>query len=149
MYKSGMLELAREVVRLLEEEARQPLGAGWAELRIEEDELGPTVFLEPMKIEAAPLEIYFDSEELAVCSPGRHGMVVEFFSDDQGEIKDLLRALAAAAVAGGYTERVSEGGAVTMAQWPGPDGPQRATRSGLGRPQPAGEAWREVTYDPY
>lgn len=144
-----MLELAREVVELLEEEARQPLAAGWAELRIEEDEIGPTVFLEPMKLEAAPLEVYFDSEELVICSPGRNGMVVEFFSEDRAEIKDRVRALAAAAIAGAYSERLGEGGAVSMAEWPGPDGPQRVARSGLGRPQPAGESWREVGYQPY
>lgn len=142
-----MLQLAREVLELFEEETRQALEAGWAELRLEEDEIGPTIYLEPMKLDAAPLEVYFDSSELVICSPGRNGMVVEFFSDDPREIKEQVRALAAAAVAGRYAERLSEGGAVTMAQWPGPEGPRRATRSGIGWPQPKG--WRTVTYEPY
>ncbi|HET8814537.1 MAG TPA: hypothetical protein VFM51_06240 [Solirubrobacterales bacterium] len=142
-----MLLLARDVLEVFEEEARQALKAGWAELRLEEDDIGPTLYLEPMKLEAAPLEVYFDSNELIICSPGRNGMVVEFFSDDPAEIKEQVRALAAAAVAGRYAERLSEGGAVTMAQWPGPEGPQRATRSGIGWPQRRG--LRTVTYEPY
>ena len=147
MYKRLMLPLAREVQEILEEEARQPLNAGWAEVRIDEGEIGLTLYLEPVKFEAAPLEIYFDSEELLVCSPGRNGMIVEFFSDDPNEIKERARALAAAAVAGSYSERLSAGGEVTMAQWPGPAGPERETRSGLGKPRPS--SWRSVTYDPY
>jgi hypothetical protein len=142
-----MLQLARELLELFEEEARQPMESGWAELRLEEDEIGPTIYLEPVKLKAAPLEVYLDSAQLLICSPGRNGMVVEFFSDDPEEIKDQVRALAAAAVAGRYSERLSEGGAVTMAQWPGPAGPQRATRSGIGWPRP--DSWRTVSYEPY
>lgn len=142
-----MLHLAREVLGLFEEEARRPLDAGWAEVRLEEDEIGPTIYLEPVKFEAAPLEVYLDSEQLVICSPGRNGMVVEFFSDDPEEIKDQVRALTAAAVAGRYSERVSEGGAVTMAQWLGAKGPQRVSRSGIGWPRP--DSWRTVTYEPY
>jgi hypothetical protein len=148
VYKSGMLRLAHEVQEILEEEARAALDAGWAEVRIEEGDLGPSLHLEPMKLEAAPLEIYFDSEELVLCSPGRHGVAVEFFVEDPaGSIKDRVRALVAAMVAGNYTERV--GGGETVAEWPGPLGMERPAQSALGNAQAQSKSWRTISYEPY
>lgn len=144
-----MLRLAREVQAILEGEARSAIDAGWAELRIEEGDLGPSLHLEPIKLEAAPLEVYFDSEELLMCSPGRHGIVVEFFSEDPGEITERVRALVAAVVSGRYTERISGGGGETVAEWPGPDGMEQATRSAIGEPPARPKSWRTVEYEPY
>lgn len=144
-----MLQLAREVQEILEEEARSAIDAGWAEVRIEEGDLGPSLHLEPIKLEAAPLEIYFDSEELILCSPGRHGVVVEFFSEDPGEITERVRALVAAVVSGRYTERMGGGGAETVAEWPGPDGTEQATRSAIGESPTQPKSWRTISYEPY
>lgn len=144
-----MLRLVREVQEILEEEARAAIDAGWAELRIEEGDLGPSLHLEPIKFEAAPLEIYFDSEELLMCSPGRHGIVTEFFAEDPGEITKRVRALVVALVSGGYTERVSGGGGETVAEWPGPDGTERATLSAIGEPPERPKSWRSIDYQPY
>lgn len=149
VYKHPMLQLAREVQEILEEEARSALESGWAELRLEEGDAGPSLHLEPIKLEAAPVEMYFDSSELIVCSPGRNGIVVEFFAEDQGDIRDRARALVAAAVAGRYVERVSEGGGEMTAEWPGPDGPEQARLSAIGSPQNRPQGWRTVSYEPY
>ncbi|HET9593865.1 MAG TPA: hypothetical protein VFP17_13225, partial [Solirubrobacterales bacterium] len=104
-----MTSLAVEIKEILEAEAREALAAGWAEVREEEAEIGLTLFLEPMKLTAAPLEVYFDSDQLLVCSPGRNDMVCEFFSEDPEEIKRQVRALTRAVVDGSYAERVQEG----------------------------------------
>ena len=144
-----MTSLAIEIKEILELEAREALGAGWAEVREEEAEIGLTLYLEPMKLAAAPLEIYFDSEQLLVCSPGRNDMVCEFFSEDQEEIKRQVRALTEAVVAGTYSERVQEGTTEIVAEWPGPDGTQNATRSLLAMKIRGEERWREVGYEPY
>lgn len=144
-----MTSLAAEIKEILEATAREVLAAGWAEVREEEVEIGLTLFLEPMKITAAPLEIYFDSDQLLVCSPGRNDMVCEFFSEDPEEIKRQVRALTEAVVAGSYAERVQEGTTEIVAEWPGPDGPQRATRSLLAIRARGKESWREVSYEPY
>src|SRR6185369_5853954 len=98
----AMISLAVEIKEILEAEAREALAAGWAEVREEEAEIGLTLFLEPMKLAAAPLEVYFDSDQLLVCSPGRNDMVCEFFSEDPDEIKRQVRALTRAVVDGGY-----------------------------------------------
>ena len=144
-----MTSLAVEIKEILEVEAREALTAGWAEVREEEATIGLTLYLEPMKIAAAPLEVYFDSDELLVCSPGRNDMVCEFFSEDPEEIKRQVRALTAAVVAGSYAERVQEGTTEIVAEWPGPDGTEQATRSLLAI-RARGEArWREVSYEPY
>src|SRR4051795_10926621 len=106
---SVVTSLAIEIKEILEEEAREALAAGWAEVREEEAEIGLTLYLEPMKLAAAPLEVYFDSDQLVVCSPGRKDMVCEFFSEDPEEIKRQVRALAQAVVSGSYCERIKEG----------------------------------------
>ena len=144
-----MTSLAAEIKEILEAEAREALTAGWAEVREEEAEIGLTLYLEPMKLAAAPLEVYFDSDELLVCSPGRKDMVCEFFSEDTEEIKRQVRALTAAVVAGGYSERMQEGTTEIVAEWPGPDGKQEATRSLLALRRPGGDGWREVNYEAY
>lgn len=144
-----MLQLAREVQEILEEKARSAIDAGWAELRIEEGDLGPSLHLEPIKLEAAPLEIYFDSEELVMCSPGRHGVVAEFFAEDPGEITERVRALVTAVVSGRYTERISDGGGEIVAEWPGPDGMEQAKRSAIGGKPEQPKSWRAVNYEPY
>jgi hypothetical protein len=141
--------LAAEIREILEVEAREALTAGWAEVREEEAEIGLTLYLEPMKLAAAPLEVYFDSDELLVCSPGRKDMVCEFFSEDTEEIKRQVRALAAAVVAGAYAERVQEGTTEIVAEWPGPDGKQQATRSLLALRRPGNDGWRVVDYEAY
>jgi len=145
----AMISLAVEIKEILEAEAREALAAGWAEVREEEAEIGLTLFLEPMKLAAAPLEVYFDSDQLLVCSPGRNDMVCEFFSEDPDEIKRQVRALTRAVVDGGYAERVQEGTTEIVAEWSGPDGRQRATRSLLAMRRPNDDGWRRVDYEPY
>jgi hypothetical protein len=144
-----MPNLEQETREILEAEAREAMAAGWAELRVVEVEIGLTLHLEPVKFEAAPLEIYFDSDQLVVCAPGRHDMVCEFFSEDPAEIKKQVRALAAALVAGKYTERVKDGTTEVAAEWPGPDGPQEASRTVLAVVGAERRPWRSVTYEPY
>jgi hypothetical protein len=141
--------LADEIKEILEAAARDPLAAGWAEVREDKAEIGLTLYLEPIKIEAAPLEVYFDSDQLLVCSPGRKDMVCDFFSEDAEEIKRQVRALTAAVVGGSYSERVQEGTTEIVAGWPGPDGRQEATRSLLAIKRPGNDGWRDVDYQPY
>jgi hypothetical protein len=142
--------LAVEIREILEAEAREALAAGWAEVREDEAEMvGLTLHLEPLKPEAAPLEVYFDSDELLVCSPGRKEMSFDFYAEDADEIKRQVRALTAAVVSGSYSERVQEGTTEVVAEWPGPDGRQEATRSLLMIRRPGKHAWHEVTYEPY
>src|SRR4051812_45252389 len=102
-----------------------------------------------MKLAAAPLEVYFDSDQLLVCSPGRSDMVCEFFSEDLEEIKRQVRALTLAVVTGTYAEQVQDGTTEIVAEGPGPDGTERATRSLLALKRPGEESWRTVTYKPY
>jgi hypothetical protein len=142
-------ELTTEIKEILEAEAREAIAAGWAEVREEEAEIGLTLFLEPMKLTAAPLEVYFDSDQLLVCSPGRNDMVCEFFSEDPEEIKRQVRALTLAVVTGTYAERVQDGTTEIVAEWPGPDGTEQATRSLLALKRPGQESWRTVAYEPY
>ena len=125
------------------------MASGWAEVTETENVSGLTLRLEPMKLGAAPLEIHFDSDLLLVCSPGRNNMVVEFFSEDPEEIKRGVRALAAAVVAGTYSERLKEGTTDVEAEWPGAEGVQRATRTVIAVPGTADNPWREVIYEPY
>jgi hypothetical protein len=141
--------LAAEIKKILEAEAREALAGGWAEVREEDAEIGLTLYLEPMKLAAAPLEVYFDSDLLLVCSPGRKDMVCEFFSEDPDEIKRQVRALSAAVVSGSYAERVQEGTTEIIAEWPGPDGTQQATRSLLAIQPRRNRAWRAISYEPY
>lgn len=144
-----MAKLTTEIKEVLETEAREAIAAGWAEVREEDAEIGLTLFLEPMKLSAAPLEVYFDSDLLLVCSPGRNDLVCEFFSEDPEEIKRQVRALTLAVVTGTYAERVHEGTTEIVAEWPGPDGTEQATRSLLAIRRPGKESWRTVTYEPY
>ena len=144
-----MSALADEIKEILEAEARDVLAAGWAEVREEEAEIGLTLYLEPMKLSAAPLEVYFDSDQLLVCSPGRKDMICEFFSDDPEEIKRQVQALVAAVVEGSYSERVQEGTTEIIAEWPGPEGKQQVTRSLLALRRPGDDGWREIDYEPY
>lgn len=144
-----MTSLASEIKEILEVAAKEALAAGWAEVREEEAEIGLTLYLEPMKLAAAPLEVYFDSDQLLVCSPGRHDMVCEFFSEDPEEIKRQVRALALAVVQGSYSERIQEGTTEIVAEWPGPDGREQATRSLLAMRPRGHESWRAVSYEPY
>ncbi|HET7454112.1 MAG TPA: hypothetical protein VFJ76_01165 [Solirubrobacterales bacterium] len=144
-----MTSLASEIKEILEAEAGEALAAGWAEVREEEAEIGLTLYLEPIKLAAAPLEVYFDSDQLLVCSPGRHDMVCEFFSEDPEEIKRQVRALTLAIVQGTYSERIQEGTTEIVAEWPGPDGREQATRSLLAMRRRGRESWRSVEYEPY
>lgn len=144
-----MTKLGAEIREILEAEAREALGAGWAEVRSDEAEIGLTLYLEPMKLSAAPLEVYFDSDQLLVCSPGRNDMVCEFFSEDTEEIKRQVRALALAVVNGSYAERVQDGTTEIVAEWPGPDGTQEATRSLLAMRSSGDDGWRAVAYEAY
>jgi hypothetical protein len=145
-----MSDLGLQIQELLEAEASQALGAGWAEVREDESAIGLTLYLEPMKLEAAPLEIHFDSDQLLVCYPGRNSMVVEFFSEDSEEIKRQVRALVVAIVGGSYGERLREGTTEVEAEWPGPEGqPQRASRKVIHVPGSESKAWRPVEYDSY
>lgn len=144
-----MLNLEWEIKEILEAQARDAVAAGWAEVRVVEAELGLILHLEPIQPNAAPLEIYFDSEELVVCAPGRHDMVCEFFSEDPVEIKRQVRALAAAVVGGSYAERLKDGTTEVTAEWPGPDGPQESSRSVLTMVGGEGKPWRAISYEPY
>jgi hypothetical protein len=146
---SGVTGLADEIKEILEAAAREALAAGWAEVREDEAEIGLTIYLEPIKIEAAPLEVYFDSDQLLVCSPGRKDMVCDFYAEDPEEIKRQVRALTVAVVNGRYSERVQDGTTEIVAEWPGPDGKQEATRSLLAIRRPGHEEWRDVRYEPY
>lgn len=146
-----MTSLAVEIKEILEAEAREALDAGWAEVR-EDDEgetVGLTLYLEPLKTASAPLEVYFDSDELLVCSPGRKDMTCDFYAEDPEEMKRQVRALCAAVVAGSYAERVHEGTTEMVAEWPGPDGPEEMTRTLLAVKLPGRHEWREVSYEPY
>jgi hypothetical protein len=145
----GMSELTRQIQALLEEHAGDALDSGWAEVTASENIAGLTLRLESMKPGTAPLEVHFDSDLLLVCSPGRHNMVVEFFSEDPEEIKRGVRALAAAVVAGTYRERLQEGTTDVEAEWPGAEGRQRATRRLIAMQGTEGNPWREVRYEPY
>ena len=145
-----MPDLGLEIQELLEEEAARALGAGWAEVREAESVVGLTLHLEPIKLQAAPLEVHFDSDQLLVCYPGRNSMVVEFFSEDPEEIKRQVRALVVAVVAGSYGERLKEGTTEVEAEWPGPDGqPQRASRKVIHVPGTEVREWRAVAYESY
>ncbi|HET7416211.1 MAG TPA: hypothetical protein VFJ61_01090 [Solirubrobacterales bacterium] len=144
-----MLNLEREIKEILEAQARDAVAAGWAEVRVVETGIGLTFHLEPIKPNAAPLEIYLDSEELVVCAPGRHDMVCEFFAEDPLEIKRQVEALAAAVVAGSYAERMKDGSMEVAAEWPGPDGPQEASRNVLSMVGAEGKPWRAINYEPY
>jgi hypothetical protein len=144
-----MPELAHEIQQLFEEEARESLASGWAEVTIVEGDIGTSLHLEPVKLTAAPLEVYFDSDQLVVCSPGRNGIVREFFSEDPGEIKELVRALVMAIVNGGYVERVKDAAAEVFAEWQGPEGREEASRDVIGGPEAPGEDWRTLNYEAY
>lgn len=145
-----MLELAREIQEMLEAEAKDALASGWAELRIEEGDIGLSLHLEPAKLASAPLEVYFDSTELVVCSPGRHGMSCEFFSQDPREIKRRVQALAAAVVAGTYAEQSRVGTIELLAEWPGPEGRETAKRDALvAFGSSAGGELQPIAYEPY
>jgi hypothetical protein len=144
-----MLALVREIYELIEAEAREALDSGWAELRMEESEVGPSLHLEPIKLSAAPLEVFFDSEELALCSPGRKGMSVEFFAEDPGEIRDKVLALAAAVVGGHYVERYRTETSALEALWPGPSGEEKGTREALIPSSLGPEGWRTLAYEAY
>ena len=141
-------QLVREVQKVLEEEARESLAAGWAELRSEHD-VEPSLHLEPMKMAAAPLEIHFDSEELLLCTPGRNGMICEFFTDDCDDLPGAVRGLAAAVLAGTYSERLKEGSVQIEASWPGADGPQVMRHNVLEVPGAEDKGWRSVSYEPF
>lgn len=141
-------QLVREVRKVLEEEARESLAAGWAELR-SEDDVEPSLHLEPMKMVAAPLEIHFDSEELLLCTPGRHGMICEFFTEECDDLPGAVRALAAAVVAGEYSERLKEGSVQIEATWPGPEGPEVVRHNVLEMPGSEKKGWRSVSYEPF
>jgi hypothetical protein len=144
-----MSDLGLQIQELLEAEAKQALSAGWAEVREDDSAVGLTLHLEPIKLQAAPLEIHFDSDLLLVCYPGRNSMVVEFFSEDPEEIKRQVRALVAAVVGGSYGERLKQGTTEVEAEWPGPDGPQRASRKVVHVPGAEAVEWRSVDYDSY
>jgi hypothetical protein len=143
-----MLELAREIQEMIEVEAEAALTSGWADLTVVENDVGTSLHLEPVKLSSAPLEIYFDSVELVVCSPGRKGLSCEFFSDDPGEIKARVGALVAAVVAGTYKERLRRGSSELLADWPGPSEPEEARREAL-IPSGGFGPWTTVSYDPY
>jgi len=144
-----MLEqLVREVRTVIEEEASESLASGWAELR-REDEVEPMLLLEPMKMSAAPLEVHFDSEELLLCTPGRHGMILEFFAESCDDMPAAIRALTAAVTCGEYSERLKEGGIQVEAEWMGHEGPERRLHSVLKTPGSEKKGWRSVDYEPY
>lgn len=145
-----MPDLELEIQEILEEEARDALAAGWAEVRVVESEIGLTLHLEPMKLQAAPLEIRFDSDELLICSPGRNDMVCEFFSEEPEELKVQVRALAVAIVGGRYFERKRQGSPNIEAEWPGPDGEMhKAEQVVLALSVPGEGDWRTIGYEPY
>jgi hypothetical protein len=145
-----MPDLELEIQEILEEEARDALAAGWAEVRVIESEIGLTLHLEPMKLKAAPLEIRFDSDELLICSPGRNDMICEFFSEEPEDLKVQVRALAAAVVSGRYFERKRKGSPNIEAEWPGPDGEMhKAEQVVLTLSVPGEGDWRTIGYEPY
>ncbi len=144
-----MLELAREIQEMVQREAREAIASGWADLTIDEGEVGPSVHLEPVKLASAPLEIYFDSTELVICSPGRKGMSCEFFADEEEKIKARVRALAAAVVAGSYVERLRDGTSELLAEWPGPEGTEEAIREALISSGAGGGELTVIAYEPY
>jgi hypothetical protein len=144
-----MLEFVREIQELVHAKAKIAIETGWAELRLEENDVGPSLHLEPMKLAAAPLEVYFDSELLVVCSPGRKGISAEFFSEDREEIKSKVEALAAAVVTGTYGERLRQNSSELVAEWPGPngEGTEEALRTAL--IATTGGGWEQIVYEPY
>jgi hypothetical protein len=141
-------QLVREVQTALEEAARDSLAAGWAELR-SSDEVGPTLYLDPMKPTAAPLEVHFDSDQLILCTPGRNGMICEFFAEECDDLPGGVRALAAAVVAGEYRERLKVGSVQIEAEWPGPNGPEVVGHKVLEMPGADKKGWRRVSYEPF
>jgi hypothetical protein len=145
----SMLEqLVREVRAVIHEEARESLATGWAELR-RDDEVEPTLLLQPIKLSAAPLEVHFDSEELLLCTPGRHGMILEFFADDCDDMPAAVRALAAAVICGEYSERLKAGGVEVEAEWKGHEGPECRLHTVMKTPNPEKNDWRSVSYESY
>jgi hypothetical protein len=144
-----MLELAREIQEMIQGEAQGAISSGWADLTIDEGEIGPSIHLEPVKLASAPLELYFDSTELVICSPGRKGMTCEFFSDSEETIKAQVRALAAAVVAGTYVERLRDGTSELLAEWPGPEGKEEAIREALISSGAGGGELTTIVYEPY
>jgi hypothetical protein len=144
-----MLELALEIQKLIEVEARGALDAGWAELNVAEVDIGPSLHLEPVRLECAPLEIYFDSAQLVICSPGRKGMSCEFFSEVPGGVKDRVQALAAAVVTGTYEERTRKGSSELVASWPGPSGEEESAREALVSTGLGSNIWTTISYEPY
>lgn len=144
-----MLGFAREIQELIQVEAREALSSGWADLTLDEGEIGPSLHLEPVKLASAPLEIYFDSVELVICSPGRKGMSCEFFSDSEEKIKAQVRALAAAVVAGRYVEHLRDGTSELLAEWPGPEGKEQAIREALITSGAGGGETTTIAYESY
>jgi hypothetical protein len=144
-----MLELVREIQEMIQREAREAISSGWADLTIDEGEIGPSIHLEPVKLASAPLEIYFDSSELVICSPGRKGMSCEFFSDSEEKIKTQVRVLAAAVVAGSYVEQLRDGTSELHAEWPGPEGTEEAIREALISSGAGGGELTVISYEPY
>jgi hypothetical protein len=144
-----MLQLALEIQDLLQEEAREALSSGWADLTLDEGEIGPSLHLEPVKLASAPLELYFDSNELVICSPGRKGMSCEFFSEDEEEIKAQVRTLAAAVVTGRYVEQLRDGTSELLAEWPGPEGKEEAIREALISSGAGGGELTVIAYEAY
>jgi hypothetical protein len=143
-----MLELAREIQELIEVEAQSALTSGWADLTVVENDVGTSLHLEPVKLSSAPLEIYFDSAELVVCSPGRKGLSCEFFSEDPEEIKERVRTLATAVVSGSYSERLRRGSSELLAEWPGLTGTEEAMREAL-IPSSGTGPWMTIAYEAY
>jgi hypothetical protein len=52
-------------------------------------------------------------------------------------------------VSGSYSERLKQGTTDVEAEWPGPEGVQRATRSVITVPGTQDNPWRSVGYDAY
>lgn len=141
-------QLVREIQAVLEEAARESLAAGWAELRSEFD-VEPALFLEPMKMEAAPLQIHFDSEDMLLCTPGRSGMICEFFTEEGDDLHACVRGLSTAVVAGTYSERLKEGSVAIEAKWPEPDKEVVMLHNVLEVPGSKDKGWRSVSYEPF
>ncbi|HMI81997.1 MAG TPA: hypothetical protein VK480_09450 [Solirubrobacterales bacterium] len=141
-------QLVREIRAILQEAARESLSAGWAELRSEFD-VEPALFLEPMRLEAAPLVVHFDSEDMLLCSPGRSGMMCEFFTEEGDDLHASVRGLATAVVAGNYSERVRLGSVAIEAKWLAEEREVTMLHNVLEVPGSTDKGWRSVSYEPF
>jgi hypothetical protein len=145
----SLLDFCLEIREVIRDEAATELAAGRAVETADEED--PALFLEPQNPLAAPLSIYFNSNQLITYSPGRNGMSIEMFSKNEIEIKDNVRSMVRVVLRGKYAEHIKEDAskAKIAAEWEENGERQRAGLNIFRFPRPGSQGWRTVTYEPY